>query len=631
MTNAWKTRREPRSPGIQEVEQRPQVAQAVLDRRAGQRDAGAGGQRAHRPALPRGRVLDGLRLVQDHQPPLDVRQPGLPLQHGVGRHRQIDAGKLPRRRGGDLRQRLAIRLGRVQEAQDQRRREPLRLAPPVPEERGGDDQQGRPRPASAVFPVPEQQRQHLHGLAEPHVVGQAGAEPQARQQPEPRHAVALVGPQRGPQRPAGGHRLQRTRLTHARQQLAHPVAGGHVHPGTLHLRLVLAPEVGGRAGEQAHPLDERDPVVPRVPAHLVPVLDRLPEPVAVDLHPLPLEQHEVAVAGEQRLDLRVRQRLPGQRDGDVEVQHRVRADHRRRPASDGDADPRPRPLAPPVRQSHGQAGRLQLRHAAQQPIGAIRRPRQRLVDLARVDERPHPRARLRGLLDRRQQRDERRPVPGAGILRQRPAQGQVPHPSARREPGGVRRQEGERPLLVVRVLRQVEADPPHLVPARGPRPQERRQPAGLGRRLPDPRVQVAPDPPQALLGEVLAPAHRRGGQDPGGAVGRPRRLDLDARLLLRQLAQRRQVPLAYLLPEARGRRSLGVDPLRRQGEERLAPVGRERRFQAREAGWEGVAVARRPAEMPGRRQSEAHEGRSVTSPISLRAWPTRYRGSDSSW
>ena len=83
--------------GVEEVEERPQVSQAVLDRRAGQGDAGAGRQRAHRPALAGRRVLDGLCLVQNDESPLHCCQPGLSLEHGVGSHGQIDTVQPPRR------------------------------------------------------------------------------------------------------------------------------------------------------------------------------------------------------------------------------------------------------------------------------------------------------------------------------------------------------------------------------------------------------------------------------------------------------------------------------------------------------------------------------------------------------
>ena len=43
----------------------------------------------------------------------------------------------------------------------------------------------------------QQQVDHLNRLAQPHVVGQAAAQAQFRHEPEPAHALGLVGPQSG--------------------------------------------------------------------------------------------------------------------------------------------------------------------------------------------------------------------------------------------------------------------------------------------------------------------------------------------------------------------------------------------------------------------------------------------------
>ena len=53
--------------GVGEVEDRPQVAEPVLDRRAGEREAGAGGDAAQLLRRLARRVLDRLRLVE-HDP-----------------------------------------------------------------------------------------------------------------------------------------------------------------------------------------------------------------------------------------------------------------------------------------------------------------------------------------------------------------------------------------------------------------------------------------------------------------------------------------------------------------------------------------------------------------------------------
>ena len=72
------------------------------------------------------------------------------------------------------------------------------------------------------------------------------------------------------------------------------------------------------------------------------------------------------------------------------------------------------------------------------------------------------------------------------------------------------------------------------------------------------------------------------------------------------MAQRDQMAFGDLLPETRGGRALRVDAVRREGEERRAPVGVEGGLQSGERGRKGIAVAVRPPQAPGRRQSEAH-------------------------
>ena len=63
-------------PRVDEVEDRPQIAEAVLDRGAGQSDAGLGLQRLGRPCLLGMRVPDRLRLVENDQPPVDLGEHG---------------------------------------------------------------------------------------------------------------------------------------------------------------------------------------------------------------------------------------------------------------------------------------------------------------------------------------------------------------------------------------------------------------------------------------------------------------------------------------------------------------------------------------------------------------------------
>ena len=62
--------------GIEEIEDRPQVAQIVFDRRAGQHDAASGEERFDRLRLLGVRVFDDLGLVQHREAPLGLGDPG---------------------------------------------------------------------------------------------------------------------------------------------------------------------------------------------------------------------------------------------------------------------------------------------------------------------------------------------------------------------------------------------------------------------------------------------------------------------------------------------------------------------------------------------------------------------------
>ena len=114
----------------------------------------------------------------------------------------------------------------------------------------------------------QQQRQHLDGLAEPHVVGQAGTEPEPREQIEPLHTRLLIGTQRALKRFPGIDTSEPIRVTEARQRLREPRPGHG-----------LAPVDGGRTGssitgnagpgQQTHGLAERQAFIGG------PALDRL--------------------------------------------------------------------------------------------------------------------------------------------------------------------------------------------------------------------------------------------------------------------------------------------------------------------------------------------------------------------
>ena len=71
-------------PGADEVEDRPDLAEAILDRRAGQREAALGAELARRPRRRAQRVLDVLRLVEDRVVEVELLRAG-PRRAGAAR------------------------------------------------------------------------------------------------------------------------------------------------------------------------------------------------------------------------------------------------------------------------------------------------------------------------------------------------------------------------------------------------------------------------------------------------------------------------------------------------------------------------------------------------------------------
>ena len=177
-------------PGVEELEDRPELAQVVLDRRA------AHGQPVP-PLEQPGRlgrlavgVLDRLRLVQDHVIEGDLAQlDDVGPEGPVGGDDQVVVGELVA--GG-----VAVRPGVVEDPEP--RAELLGLGLPVEDQRPGDDDQARP-PREPPGPPALEQGEDLHGLAQAHVVGQDAAEVELLEVFEPAQALALVGPQLAPE------------------------------------------------------------------------------------------------------------------------------------------------------------------------------------------------------------------------------------------------------------------------------------------------------------------------------------------------------------------------------------------------------------------------------------------------
>ena len=96
-------------------------------------------------------------------------------------------------------------------------------------EAGATSSEGARVCAAVLAPLHQQQRQDLDRLAEPHVVGEAGAEAEAGQQVQPAQAGLLIGPQRAVQ---GRARIDGGAVRSAQgfERLREPGPGGHVRP-----------------------------------------------------------------------------------------------------------------------------------------------------------------------------------------------------------------------------------------------------------------------------------------------------------------------------------------------------------------------------------------------------------------
>ena len=159
-----KRRASPSRPGHQKVELRPQLAEMVLDRRAGQAEPVARVEPAGERGRLAGRVLDRLRLVEhDEVPGAGSRRLGVARQQRVGRQHQIGIG--------DLRRSAAARSAPCSDSTRSSGREARGLGAPVRHHAGRADHEARPVEPARLL-LDQDVRQGLHRLAEAHVVGE---------------------------------------------------------------------------------------------------------------------------------------------------------------------------------------------------------------------------------------------------------------------------------------------------------------------------------------------------------------------------------------------------------------------------------------------------------------------------
>ncbi len=254
-----------------EVDLRPQFAQMVFQRRAGEADVARGAQTEQRAARLGARVFHLLRLVQhDQRERLPAQGDHIARQQRVaGQHDVLRAelGKLLR----------ALRPVQGQHAQRRREAGDLRL--PVRNQAGRHHDQRRLAQRAALFQR-QQVGDQLQRLAQPHVVGEYAADAGLGQCVEPAQAFALVRPQlhREPvgHRVAGAlggiaqargkaeqrlGRLQRAAAGHRRHQLLQ-TAG--LHPRQMQLLARFLQVFGQRRQQAAQLLQPHRHAAPRV-------------------------------------------------------------------------------------------------------------------------------------------------------------------------------------------------------------------------------------------------------------------------------------------------------------------------------------------------------------------------------
>ena len=178
-------------PGRDDRQQRPEVHQRVLERRAGDGELGPRGEPPHRLVGLGLVVLDELGLVEHDRAPRP-RPEGDLVDAGHGIRGDDDL----RARDGGLQAAPGLVAGAVDDHRAQRRREPGRLALPRGQHRGRGHDEHRVVELAALV-RPQHHGEHLQRLAQAHVVGEHPAEPAVPEQRQPAEAVDLVGPQGG--------------------------------------------------------------------------------------------------------------------------------------------------------------------------------------------------------------------------------------------------------------------------------------------------------------------------------------------------------------------------------------------------------------------------------------------------
>ena len=212
--------RGPDQTGIREVEDRPEVAETVLDRRARERDPHA---RRDATQLLRGvarRVLDGLGFVEDHLAPRDVGD-RLDVSHrgAVGGDHHVGVRRL-RRRSRRTTARFAPWCTTTRKPGVKR----AASAAQLPTTAAGAITSVGPWPSAG-----EHVREHRRRLAQAHVEREAATEPGRVEEAEPRQRFGLIAAEVTDEAARRGRRFG-GEVRRRRQQIGGPAATLHRDP-----------------------------------------------------------------------------------------------------------------------------------------------------------------------------------------------------------------------------------------------------------------------------------------------------------------------------------------------------------------------------------------------------------------
>lgn len=162
------------------VQDRPQLGEPVLHRGAGQRHPRAGFDAAQRLRRRGQRILHMLGLVRSDETPLERGERFVTARYAIRREHDLPRSQI-----------VKVARAAVEPAYRHRWRELGDLTLPVAQQRGRADHERRTGGERLAMQV-QVQRDQLDRLAQSHVVGEAGAQPELGHLDEPGEARALI-------------------------------------------------------------------------------------------------------------------------------------------------------------------------------------------------------------------------------------------------------------------------------------------------------------------------------------------------------------------------------------------------------------------------------------------------------